>query len=130
MSVARGPSSAWSDELRRFVLTSVPSVPFLEALLQLRSDARQHWDARRLSGALYIPEQTGVELLGSLRAAGLAEQDEQGLYRFAAEGDVRQVVDQLAAAYATDLIGITELIHSQTERRAMRFADAFRWRKD
>ena len=68
--------------------------------------------------------------LDSLRAANLAVQDDQGLCRFAAQGESRRVVDELATAYARDLIGITDLIHSQTERRAMRFANAFRWRKD
>jgi len=119
-----------SDELRRFVLTSVPSVPFLEALLLLRSGTGQGWGAHRLARELYIPEQTAQDLLGLLRATSLVEQDEQGLCRFAAQGESRKIVDELAAAYARDLIGITELIHSQTERRAIRFADAFRWRKD
>jgi hypothetical protein len=37
---------------------------------------------------------------------------------------------QLATAYSRDLIGVTDLIHSRTARRAQQFADAFRIRKD
>jgi hypothetical protein len=130
MPEVNGSDPQLSAELRRFVLTSVPSVPFLEALLLLRSDTQQSWDARRLARELYIREQMALELLESLHAANLAARDEQGWWRFAVQAESRPVVDELAAAYAADLIGITRLIHSQTERRAMRFADAFRWRKD
>jgi hypothetical protein len=130
MPEVNGSDPQLSAELRRFVLTSVPSVPFLEALLLLRSDTQQSWDARRLARELYIREQMALELLELLHAANLAARDEQGWWRFAVQAESRPVVDELAAAYAADLIGITRLIHSQTERRAMRFADAFRWRKD
>jgi hypothetical protein len=36
----------------------------------------------------------------------------------------------VAHAYAQDLVTVTELIHSRIDRRAQRFADAFRFRKE
>jgi hypothetical protein len=39
-------------------------------------------------------------------------------------------IDQLAAVYAQDLVGVTELIHSRADSRARQFADAFRLRKE
>ena len=40
------------EDVRRFVLTSIPSVPFLEALLLMRANPAQGWSrdtlARRL----------------------------------------------------------------------------------
>ena len=47
-----------SEELRRFILTSVPSVPFLEALLLLRASPGQHWSGAMLARRLYIAERT------------------------------------------------------------------------
>jgi hypothetical protein len=36
----------------------------------------------------------------------------------------------VAKAYATNLVAVTDVIHSRLDRRAQQFADAFRWRKD
>jgi len=46
------------EELRRFVLTSIPSVPFLEALLLLRANPTQQWHADTLAQRLYVRERT------------------------------------------------------------------------
>jgi hypothetical protein len=40
------------------------------------------------------------------------------------------MLDRLAHAYVHDLIGVTRIIHSRTERMAQQFADAFKFRKD
>ncbi|MEJ7688483.1 MAG: hypothetical protein WKG52_16710 [Variovorax sp.] len=40
------------------------------------------------------------------------------------------IVAQMAQAYASNLIGITNLIHDATHKNAHRFADAFKLRKD
>ena len=61
-----------SEELRRFVMTSVPSVPFLEALLLLRADPGQQWSGTMLAGRLYISERTAQGLLDDLCRAGMA----------------------------------------------------------
>jgi hypothetical protein len=46
------------EELRRFILTSVPSVPFLEALLLMRADQTQPWRSDTLAARLYVREKT------------------------------------------------------------------------
>ena len=40
--------SAIPDDVRRFILTSVPSVPYLEAMLLLRGEPQAAWDASAL----------------------------------------------------------------------------------
>ena len=40
------------------------------------------------------------------------------------------VVNQLAQIYAENVVGVTELIHSKTARSAVKFADAFKFRKE
>ena len=50
-------SVAIPDDLRRFILISIVSVPHLEALLLLRATPHQEWDGQAVSRRLYIPEQ-------------------------------------------------------------------------
>ena len=123
-----------SDDIRRFILTSVPSVPYLEAILLLRTDPDVHWDVRRLATRLYVAERQAAELLTALTAAGVASGEVQGdmtLFRYApATTELRERLDGLAQAYSTNLVGVTDLIHCRIDKRAQQFADAFRLRKD
>lgn len=118
-------------DVRRFLLTSVPSVPYLEALLLLRSDPHQAWDAAQLARRLYVPERTGAELVGLLRDSTIAQPvDDTGAVRYAPSGELAELLDRVASAYATDLVTVSGLIHSRIDRRAQQFADAFRFRKE
>lgn len=118
-------------DLRRFILTSIPSVPYLEAVLLLRADPAQEWGAAQLARRLYVPEPTGAELLQLLRDSGIASQEgAAGTIRYAPGTELRELVDRLAEAYAHDLVAVTRLIHSRIDRRAQQFADAFRFRKE
>jgi hypothetical protein len=123
-------SSELPADLRRFILTSIPSVPYLEAVLLLRADPGQAWGAAQLARRLYVPESSGAELLALLRASGVAAEAEAGTVRYAPADDLGQLLDGLAAAYANDLVAVTRLIHSRIDRRAQQFADAFRFRKE
>jgi hypothetical protein len=119
------------DEVRRFVLTSIPSVPYLEAVLLLRADAARAWDSFGVAGRLYIGEGQALELLQAMQQAGLCSRSEDGRFAYApVTPELARVLDALALAYSQDLVGVTDLIHSRVEKRAQQFADAFRWKKD
>lgn len=122
------------EDIRRFVLTSIPSVPFLEALLLLRADPGADWDAPALARRLYVADRVAQALLDELEAAGMAAPVAQGARRawryHASHAQLARRVDQLADLYARKLVEVTVLIHSSIDRKAQRFADAFRWRKD
>ena len=118
-------------DVRRFILTSVPSVPFLEAVLLLRAECHRDWTAGALARRLYVPERTAGELLGTLQASGVgAAVGEAGALRYAPTAELAELLDRLAHAYATNLVTVTDLIHSRIDRRAQQFADAFRFRKE
>ena len=117
------------DDLRRFILTSVPSVPFLEAMLLLRSAPGAAWDAAEVARRLYIPTQRAEALLAQLGDAGFAA-PAPPTWRWAPAAEAVGFVDALASHYADNLVAVTELIHTRQERRAHQFADAFRLRKD
>jgi hypothetical protein len=123
------------EDIRRFVLTSIPSVPFLEALLLLRADPARQWDRDTLAARLYVRDRTAETLLADLCAAGIAQRcEEAGMAPQVCYGPARPElagrIDRLADLYATHLVEVTLLIHSSIERKAQQFADAFIWRKD
>src|SRR5262245_64073906 len=103
-----------SDDIRRFILTSVPSVPYLEAILLLRSDPDLGWDVRRLAARLYVAERQAAEVLTALAAASIAHGEDQGeaiLFHYApATAELRERLDALALAYSTNLVEVTDLI--------------------
>jgi hypothetical protein len=120
------------EDVRRFVLTSIPSVPFLEALLLLRADAGRDWQTDMLARRLYISERTAHGLLEDLCTAGMAARcAPQDCYRYQPASDaLRDRIDGLADLYARHLVEVTMLIHSSLDRKAQQFADAFKWRKE
>lgn len=121
------------DDLGRFILTSIPSVPYLEAMLLLRGEPATKWSSAQLARRLYLPEARALELLENLQAAGIAGEHpgaDGAIYQYQPPPELAQMLDQVAQRYATDLRTVTNLIHSRVDRRAYQFADAFRWRKD
>ncbi len=119
------------DEVRRFILTSIPSVPYLEALLLLRAERAQPWDSYKVASRLYIGEGQALELLQFMQQCGIATRSDAGGFAYApASPELESVIDELAHAYSHDLVGVTDLIHSRLDKRAHQFADAFRWKKE
>jgi len=122
------------EELRRFVLTSIPSVPFLEALLILRANPAQQWHADTLAQRLYVRERTAQALLDDLCRAGMAapcSPPHAHCYEYhPSSPQLGERIDALADLYARHLVEVTHLIHSSLDRKAQQFADAFKLRKD
>ena len=119
------------DDVRRFVLTNVPSVPFLEALLFFRASNGASLSAAEVARALYVQPQIAAGLIEDLRLAGLVSLcgTTAGGFRYAPlDPALGRIVDRLAATYSDDLIAITNLIH-QSGKAARSFADAFKIRK-
>lgn len=119
------------DEIRRFVLTSIPSVPYLEALLLLRSQPQQAWTSAEVARRLYLPEARGAELLHALQESALVAGSDADGFRYAPrDQELRTTIERLNQLYATRLVEITSLIHTRLEKRALQFAEAFRWKKE
>lgn len=117
-------------DVRRFLLAVIESVPHLEALLLLRADPLASWSSDAMAARLYIDESSASRLLTDLQARHLA-QHEAGHWRFdARDAEIVRIVDRLAGVYARHVVEVAELIHSTSDRKAQRFADAFRWRKE
>ena len=120
------------EDLRRFLLSSVPSVPFVEAMLLLREARGEPVEAAQVARRLYLSEAATTAVLEQLAEARIARRAEQGpaAHCFAPHTEVAAVVELLAAYYRTHLLEVTDVIHSRTGRKAQQFADAFKLRKD
>jgi hypothetical protein len=118
------------DDVRRFVLTSVPSVPYAEAVLLLRQRPGAPLAAADIAKALYVAERVALELLQLARETGVLHADESGYRYQPRDAQLAQAWDQFAACYTTNLIGVTQLIHSATHKSAQLFADAFKLRRE
>lgn len=122
------------EDIRRFVLTSIPSVPHLEALLLLRGTPGP-WSTASVAERLYLGEKLAIGLLDDLCNSGMAlaasTEHAPATYRYEPASELlRATIDSLAEFYARHLVEVTHLIHSKHDRKAQQFADAFKWRKD
>lgn len=65
-------------ELRRFILTNIPTVPHLEALLLLRHAPYMLWTGTLLAERLYVGEKIATNLLVELSESGIAVAEPSG----------------------------------------------------
>ena len=124
--------SSLPPDITRFVLTSIPSVPHLEAMLLLHQDAVVSWCAKDLGQRLYIPEKNAEALLQELTEVEMLIYDgDTQTYRFSpASAALRELIDKLAVVYTKNIVEISNLIHSKSSSQVQQFADAFKLRKD
>jgi hypothetical protein len=123
---------AIADDVRRFILTSIPSVPFMEAMLLFKALPGQPVETRSIAERLYIGEKQAAALVDQLCQASVVSPvgGSPSTHRYAPPPALAPTLDRVAHAYVDNLIGVTRLIHSRTERMAHQFADAFKIRKD
>lgn len=118
------------DTVRRFVLTSVPSVPFLEAARLFHQNPGSGHTPQMIASALYVPQAMAEKLLAELVSAGIIAAADS-VYRYSPRSpELSSALDELFACYQVNLVGITNLVHDATRRSAERFANAFKLRKD
>jgi hypothetical protein len=108
-----------SAEVERFILTQIPSVPYLEAALFFRSAQPIPRTLEDVAEALYLPLATASRLLQALCDGGVLSREGK-TYRYAPKLALRRSMDLLAEAYQADLIGVTELIHGAARQDARR----------
>jgi phosphoribosylaminoimidazole (AIR) synthetase len=121
------------DDVKRFILVSIPSIPYLEAMLLLRSEEERVWDSKLVAQRLYMSEKAVNELLLEMHATGILHATGEGAAGYSyrpVSGELRDMIDRLADIYAKNLVDVTNLVHSAIGRKAQHFADAFKWRKD
>jgi len=120
----------FSDAVRRFVLTSIPTVPHIETLLLLWRERQESWTAELIARRLFIAPAHAQSVADELRDADLLEAGEApGAFRCRQSEALASLLAELDLAYSRHLRAITALIHSKVERKAARFAQDFTWDK-
>jgi hypothetical protein len=118
------------DSVRRFVLTSIPSVPHLETLMLLWREQERAFPVAEIASRLYVGVAVAKGLADELVQAELLASDDSGaLYRARTEpAELKALLDELDRTYARQVRAVAELIHSNLGRKAKSFANAFYWR--
>jgi len=118
------------EDLIRFIHTSISGIPYLEALLLLRTEPGRAWSVEAVCHRLYLPPTVVSELLNSLCASGMAVEEGPG-FRYEPQSEqLRHLIDRLAECYRHNLIEITRVVHSGAGSKAQIFANAFKWKRD
>ena len=101
-----------TPELRSFILT-LPSVPFMEALLLLHGAPNEIWTAEAIARHLYLQTVAQAELIvAQLATRGFCVATSDGQLAYSpADPALHEAVTQLAAVYRQQLIEITHLVH-------------------
>jgi predicted ArsR family transcriptional regulator len=121
------------DEVLRFFLDNIDSVPELEALLLLWQHRPNSWTISDLSKRLYIdPEQTRNILQGLSRKQFIFDDEARsGSYRYQSDSEQRdELIGRAEKMYRREIVRISTLIHSKPSRAIRDFADAFRFTKE
>ena len=116
------------DDLRRYLIQCVPTVPFIEAALLMRDSRDQVWLPEALARRLYLSEEDTKRLLSRLQDGGVVAQEagEASGYRYApASADLQELWERLAVVYKQNLIEVSTLIHTKPSGTAKMLADAF-----
>jgi hypothetical protein len=125
---ARMENTDIPDDLRHFIVQTIPSVPCLEALLLMHKVPAHTWDRQQIARSLYLDEKAADAVLHDLVATGFINADLKipGCYRFNRPvPELSQMIERIATLYAHNLVGVTTLIHSRIDENAQQFASAF-----
>lgn len=116
------------EDVRRFIVEHVDSVPHLEALLLLRETARP-WTAQELASRVYLPPDHTTRLLEDLATKGwlvaLA-----GAFEFHLGNPDAEMIARVSDHYRDHLVDVAGLIHRKAPPAVLDFARAFQLRKD
>jgi hypothetical protein len=116
-------------DIRQFVLRYIDSISEMEALVMLAKSPDTWWTVEEVATRLYVSSEDAGAVMGRLAGHGIAKLGADGRHRYARlHEDDAATVERLTQMYATQLIPITNLIHSKRGSRIQEFADAFRLR--
>lgn len=95
----------------------------------------QIWDCDAIAKRLYLNQENAASMLEDLRASGICARhstEKQDYVYAPVAPELNELIEQLAIFYASNLIEVTNMIHSkaQSGRLVHLFADAFKFNKD
>jgi hypothetical protein len=122
-------SDSIPPDIQRFILTSIPSVSHLEALLLMRQEPGREWDAASMARSLYIGTKRAEDALSELMDAGMITRTGASFRYGPSTPELGALIDEVASVYPKHIIAVTNVIHSRIGKQARQFGDAFHWNK-
>lgn len=119
------------EPVRAFVAQNIDSAELLETLLLVHSGGDREWRPEEVARTIYTVPAGATRRLEQLVEMGLAASNGamNPSYRFApSTAALRGQVDQLAAAYRENRVGVINLIYNRPPDPLRSFSDAFRLR--
>lgn len=121
------------EEIDRFIVDEIDSVPQLEALLLVWNNRPRAWSCEDMAKALYVSPDAAWEILQYLAQRTLIVEVDGERGRFALLVDSEERAHLLACLdeiYRRELMRISNMIHAKASRAVRDFASAFRFKKD
>ena len=121
-----------AEDVLRFIMNRIDSVPELEALLLLWEQRPAALTVNQLASRLYVPRGVGAALIRVLERRKFIMRIAGGsayAYDSTWEPD-SDFMSRVAETYRRHLIRVTRMIHSKASTAVLEFARAFEPRKD
>lgn len=117
------------QDVRDFLDAHIFTASQLEVLLLLRASGDQRRSLGDLSRETALPQSSLGPWLDAFVSRGLLERDGGGYWCAPASAEVRAVLDRVAEVWARRKTTVTRYIYASTQDPLVRFADAFRFRR-
>ena len=120
------------EEVYRFILNQIDSVPQMEALLLLWDSRPKQWTENEIAARLYVGVDVVRNIMQALQRRRLvAGRESEKCYWYETRpGDGDQLVEAVATTYRRELVRVSTFIHSKASSAVRGFADAFKFKKD
>ena len=127
------PTPVEVDQVLRFIVDEIDSVPELEALLLLWQDRPAAWNVADVARRLYIVPDQAQAVLADLSRKGMlaVDPEREDSYGYASRSAERDaLMARIEAVYRRQIVRISTLIHSKPSSAVRDFARAFRFTKE
>jgi hypothetical protein len=121
------------EQIDRFIVDEIDSVPQLEALLLVWNNRPKEWNSGSMARALYVSPDVAQDILRRLAQRHLIAEvnANSGQYVLQVDSAEReQLLASLDKVYRRELVRVSTMIHSKASRAVRDFASAFRFKKD
>lgn len=121
-----------SNDVDRFLLENIDTVPHLEALLLLRNSCPAAWSVEEMAERLFLGAESAKDILNNLVRQHLIVVVSRSpeSYCYEPEPSRERIISAVDLAYRRELVRISMLIHSKPSAAVREFARAFRIKKE
>ncbi len=121
------------EEVYRFILNQIDSVPQMEALLLLWESRPKQWSENEIAARLYVSVDVVrniVQVLVRRRMIAAVTNSEKHYWYESRGADGDLPVEAVAATYRRELVRVSTFIHTKASSAVRDFADAFKFKKE